>query len=641
MSMQMQTMRMHQQRQQMRRGGLYGYGGYGAGGMSPVIPYRMMQWGDYQIRVDRETFEHIPITPVMLQAGRGQLRARRHRTAAALLLAAAALWLLLWGLAPVFDAVVTLAALLLATAGAAWQGRHPTRRRPPVPRLRFIPAAAPGEGLNADADPEPFAIREAGRSPREAREAVRLALKAHKAPIGDVGVPEATTWGWRVPLVLKNGTLEQLSASFPTVATTLRVGRGRLLAQVPDPEDSAAVTLRVLTSDPFVAAATAPYPVRAPRSSSILDRVSLGGSIDGGETEVLLAGQHVIITAVSGGGKSSMVRRLAEFVTSCVDAVAIDIDPTGRGLGALRPCAAHTAYSAQAAERLLESLLTRAERRVSLLPDLRDDWEPTPQAPAIVVFLDEYRLLSKRAKDMTIKLLTYSRKTKISLVLSTTDATADAMGDAIAEAFGVRVLMPCRSADVPVVTGIPGAIGQGWLPHLLVPSPSEEEPADAGQFYCRTPRHREPILRYVPRLHPVRAADVARERIAAGLCVLPDVDPTPAAAGPDTAPAGAAGAGDEATVPQIAQRLLDAFAAAGDPEWLTLTQIADHLATVDPATWARWDGRRDRLAMVGRTLNAELRSAGLTIPRARLDSTLDPERPMACKLADVRAALGR
>ncbi|MEU5157747.1 hypothetical protein, partial [Glycomyces sp. NPDC021274] len=87
MSMQMQTMRMHQQRQQMRRGGLYGYGGYGAGGMSPVIPYRMMQWGDYQIRVDRETFEHIPITPVMLQAGRGQLRARRHRTAAALLLA--------------------------------------------------------------------------------------------------------------------------------------------------------------------------------------------------------------------------------------------------------------------------------------------------------------------------------------------------------------------------------------------------------------------------------------------------------------------------------------------------------------------------------------------------------------------------
>ncbi|MFK0296955.1 hypothetical protein ACIQU6_41695 [Streptomyces sp. NPDC090442] len=639
-----------------------GYGGYGYGvgmGASPMISYRVMQWAQLQLKIGQAEFTHTEITPQMLSIGRRQIQARRHWSAAGWLLGLGAVWLLLWWLAPLVDVLVTAAAAAALLALAWAQGRRPTRRRPPVPKLLFVAPKTPAHADQA-ADPEPYPIREAGRSPREAREAIRLALRAHRAPVAEVGVPEPTDWGWTAELVLKGGTLEQLSALLPTVATTLQVGRSRLLVQPAHAENSALVTLRVLLSDPFAAAAATPYPVRAPRSCSILDRVDLGPSIDAQNSDVLLAGQHIIVTAVSGGGKSTLVRRLAEFVTACVDAVAVDIDPTGRGLGPLRGCAARSAHSKEVAEPLLEWLLERAITRVGLLPDLQDEWEPTAEAPAIVVFVDEYRRLTRRGKELVLELLTYSRKTKISVVLCTTDATSDALGDAIADSIGVRVLMPCRAADVPVVTAISTAIGQGWLPHLLIPSPSKEEPADAGRFYLVAPTHREPVLRYAPRLDPERAADVARERIAAGLCVLPASDPAPsggsapisAAPGsgalPDPAPeqtpavvAQAPAAAGAPALPEIGTQLLSAFAAAGNPPWLTTTQLGDHLAKVDPKKWARWDGQPNRPLMIGRTLGAELRRAGLDIPRPRLDPKAHPDRPTVVRLADVRAALGR
>ncbi|MGW5818041.1 hypothetical protein [Streptomyces noursei] len=627
MSMQMQTMRMHQQRRQMRRGSPYGYGGYGVGGVSPAIPYRVMQWGDYQIRVDKETFEHIPLTPVMLQMGRGRLRARRHRTAAILLLAATALWLLLWWLAPALDVVLTLAALLLATACAAWQGRSPTRRRPPVPRLRFIPAAAPGEGLDADADPEPFPLREAGRSPREAREALRLALKKERLT-PEIGTPTTMEWGWRYPLTLTSTTLEDLVERLPKVGVTLRVGANRLMAQGTDPDDSSAVTLRVLTGDPFTAAP--PALARPPKSLSITDPFSLGLSIDGEDTPVILAGQHVFLVGVTGSGKSSMIRALAEHVTACRDAVAVDVDPSGVGLGPLRPAAVRHAHTPESAEQLLEAELARAEARIaSLGAGIQDNYPVSPDSPAVFVFLDEYSRLTDRGKQAALDLLGVGRKARVTLVLSTRNAAKSVLKEAIADSLGVRIMMSCRIADVPLVVGDPNAVAQGWLPHRLKPSPGEWEPADAGRFYAITPRATDPVLRYVSRLAPERAAELAQERAAAG---LPDIDATPQTS-PATKPV------DD--LPPIGRLLRGAFAAAGDPDWLTVAQIADHLAVAAPDRWRQWDGRKDRLAMVGRYLRADLRAAGLDVPRSRLESIEHPDRPIAYRLADVTAALGR
>ncbi|MEU9796435.1 hypothetical protein AB0E27_38755 [Streptomyces sparsogenes] len=109
--------------------------------------------------------------------------------------------------------------------------------------------------------------------------------------------------------------------------------------------------------------------------------------------------------------------------------------------------------------------------------------------------------------------------------------------------------------------------------------------------------------------------------------------PRPQCAAPSpAAPAGADGS------PQIVRRLLDAFATHSDPAWLTLAQIADHLVGADSVTWGRWEGRHNRLIMIGRTIQSALRRAGLQIPVDRLSAAIDPKRPAIYQLADIQSA---
>ncbi|MFF8423354.1 hypothetical protein [Streptomyces sp. NPDC015680] len=624
---QRQATYMQMQRMQMqRRGGYQGgrYGGFsmfGSGGASPMISYRMMQWAQLQIKMGAEHFQPQPVTPPILAAARDQVRSRRHLTALVLMILLPAAWIGVWALsAP--------AALIVAALTGAWfaalayaKGRNPRKRRPPIPRLLFVP---PQEikGVELIEEPEePFAIREAGNNPRVAREAVRLALKkeSRKVAVAEVLVPEQTAYGWRVPLVLESGTAGQLMAVLKPLATTLRVGESRVMARPADPNDAALVTMQILTADPF--ADPLPYPERAPLSCTITSPVSLGLSIEGETTPVVLAGQHVIIVADTGGGKTAMVQAIAEYVTACHDAVVVDIDPVKRGLKTLAPMAVMTARTPQEAEEVLEALLARALARIASMPPTQDMWIPTRDAPAVIAVLEEFPKLSKRGKELAVELLRLGREAMVTIVLITQDATADVLGDSIADAFGVRIMLPCRAADVPLVVGRADAVSRGWLPHFLVPSPEPGFPADAGRFYAVTPRHREPVLRYVTPLPPVEADRRCRERIEAG---LPRLESALApAAVPDNAP-------------EIARLLLGAFAAEGNPEALSVAQLAVHLIAADPAVWGRWEDRKDRLAMIGRTLKTRLQKAGLDVPTTRLDT---PGRPTAYQLDDIRGAL--
>lgn len=104
-----------------------------------------------------------------------------------------------------------------------------------------------------------------------------------------------------------------------------------------------------------------------------------------------------------------------------------------------------------------------------------------------------------------------------------------------------------------------------------------------------------------------------------------------------TAPPSAASAEAEGG-PRIVCQLLDAFAAHGGPEWLTLVQIADHLVGADLATWGQWEGRHNRLLMVGRTFQSALRRAGVRISVGHLSAAIDPKRPAVYKLADIQRA---
>ncbi|MFD7868125.1 ATP-binding protein [Streptomyces sp. NPDC059783] len=622
----MQMQRLQAQRRGGYQGGRGGYGGgFGmfGGGASPMVSYRMMQWAQLQIKMGQEHFQPQPVTPPVLAAARDQVRTRRHRTAGVLLLVLPAAWIGVWTLSVPVALVLAAVVGLWFTGLAYARGRNPRKRRPPIPRLLFVPPVeVKGVPSPEDAVEEPFAVREAGNNPRVAREAVRLALarEARRVAVSEVLIPEQTAYGWRVPLVLESGTAAQLTSALPSIARALRVGEGRVLSGPPDPNDAALVTLKVLTSDPFET--PPPYPERSPLSCTIMSPVSLGISMEGETTPVVLGGQHVIIVSDTGGGKTSLVQAIAEYVTACRDAVVVDIDPVKRGLKTLSPLAVMTARTPEETEDVLAVLLERALARIASMPPSQDVWIPSPDAPAVIAVIEEFPQLTKRGKELAVKLLRLGREALVTIVLITQDATSDVLSDSIADAFGVRIMLPCRAADVPVVVGRADAVGQGWLPHLLVPSPEPGFPADAGRFYCLTPRHRTPVLRYVTPLPPAEADRRCRERIAAG---LPRLEPlTVPASVPDDAPA-------------IIRSLLAAFAAEGDPEALPVATIADHLVSADPTVWGRWENRDDRVAMIGRTIKSQMRAAGLTVPTTRLDGA--PGRPTAYRLQDVRGAL--
>ncbi|MEV5205143.1 type IV secretory system conjugative DNA transfer family protein [Streptomyces sp. NPDC053720] len=624
---QRQATYMQMQRMQMqRRGGYQGgrYGMFGSGGASPMISYRMMQWAQLQIKMGAEHFAPQPVTPPILAAARDQIRSRRHLTALVLMILLPAAWIGVWALsAP--------AALIVAALTGTWfaalayaKGRNPRKRRPPIPKLLFVPPQEiKGVELVEEVE-EPFPLAEAGRDPRRVREAVRLAFLHRKrrsvVELGEIGTPVETQYGWEVPLVLKSGTLSDFPAILKDLTTPLRVGTGRIMAAAPSPDDTAAIKLRILVRDPF--ADPLPIPVRPPGSCSIRGSFDLGLSIEGQTTPVVLAGQHAIVVADTGGGKTALIQRIADFVTACSDAAIIDVDPVKRGLKVFSPLAAMTARSPEEAEHVLELLIAEAKRRIASMPPTQNMWEPTPADPAIVVVLDEFIKLSARGKELSIELLrNLGREALISVVIVTQDATQDVMGDAIADVPGLRIMLPCRAGDVPLVVGRQDAISLGWWPHLLVPSPDPDDPADAGRFYVIAPRHREPILRYASLLPPEEAARRVEERLMAPR--------------PYLALGGHRAAVKE--VPAPVALLLAAFASRSDPEELTITELGDYLVVAAPDVYGRWEGKKNRNLMIGRTIQSELKGAGVGVFPVRLSDR--PGRPAAYRLDDIRGTL--
>ncbi|MEV6426017.1 type IV secretory system conjugative DNA transfer family protein [Streptomyces sp. NPDC051662] len=626
---QRQATNMQMQRLQAQRRGGYqqgrygGFGMFGSGGASPMISYQMMRWAQLQIKAGQEHFMPQPVTPPILAAARDQVRTVRHRTTFILAVLLPAAWVGLWALSALAALAVAAVTALWLTGLAHVRGRNPRRRRPPIPKLLFVPPQEIKGVELAEEVEEPFPLAEAGRDPKRVREAVRLAFlqgkRARRVELGEIRTPVETQYGWEVPLVLTAGSLADFPAILKDLATPLRVGTGRIMAAAANPDDAAEIKLRILTRDPFEH--PLPIPVRSPGACSIRDSFDLGLSIEGQTTPVLLAGQHVIVVADTGGGKTALIQRIADFVTACFDAVIVDIDPVKRGLKVFQPLAALTARSPEEAERVLEQLLAEARRRIASMPPTQNMWEATAEDPAVVVVLDEFIKLSPRGKELAIELLRNTgREALVSVVIITQDATREVMGDAIADVPGLRIMLPCRASDVPLVVGRQDAVSLGWWPHLLVPSPDPDDPADAGRFYVIAPRHREPILRYASLLPPDEAARRVEERLAAPR-------PQLTLGGHRTA----------VKVPPPVRLLLDAFATHRDPEALTITELGDYLAVAAPDVYGRWEGKTNRNLMVGRTIKSELREAGIDVATVRLAGRTG--RPAAYRLADIRAIL--
>jgi S-DNA-T family DNA segregation ATPase FtsK/SpoIIIE len=369
---------------------------------------------------------------------------------------------------------------------------------------------APEEPVDENA---PYPIADANTR-AEAADCVARALGAENIALRMAGEAVRTEWGWEIPVILRAGTPTDIVAKTGNLETHLDLPAGGLLA-TPDQSRRARVVLRLAQQDPFLRLGDAV--ARGPRSATIATRAVVGRRIDGDALTVPLLGVHGVVIGSPGGGKSSTLLALADAVTACVDAVAWDLDPAGYGLDALGDAVGRRERDTAGIEDALADAVALAEARPKMLRALgmTSAWEPSPERPAVVVFCDEYPRLSNRAKESAVNLLRIGRKSRVTLILAATEATADALGAAIADTTALRILHACRNTDVRLVLG-PQMAAEGWRPDRLRPA-TADDPGDVGRCYVATAGSWEPL---VSKIAPVWEGDaIARgqQRAAAGM----------------------------------------------------------------------------------------------------------------------------
>jgi len=461
---------------------------------------------------------------------------------------------------------------MAAVAAGVWRGR---------PR-----GVDPGRVENLPEDGEPFPIADA-RNRTEAAECVRRALASEGIQVKEVEANRRYDWGWEVTVRLAKGKPADIVTKAPDLETPLDLPENGLLCQ-PVRESRGRVVLRLVQSDPFAKMPGAPE--RKPNSRRMRDKQILAYRMDGQPFEASLLGVHVIVVASSGGGKSVILRTMADALTACSDVLVGDLDPGGNGLAPLAEAIGVRAIGDDnmgQIEAILDQALRIAKARPALFAKLgmRENWEPSPERPAIVLFIDEYPQLSDRAKELAVKILQVGRKSRVQLVLAAQEANKDAIGKAIADSIALRIVGPSRHQDVVQVFGA-GAIGEGWRPDRLDPAEGNAEGddlRDASQAYIRGAGSREPLKHKFLFLEDKEGRRRARERAAAG---RPTVDAESlAAAGLDHF--GATEADRlRSDLPRIVMMVRGAFAAADDPDFLPTSAIWEYLAAHDPDAWA-------------------------------------------------------
>jgi hypothetical protein len=168
-------------------------------------------------------------------------------------------------------------------------------------------------------------------------------------------------------------------------------------------------------------------------------------------------------------------------------------------------------------EEILQEALGYVAARGQLLPtlDMGDRWHATEDHPNLYIFIDEFIQLSTKGKELAIKILRTGRQYGIYLVMAGQEATADALGDAIAMVVAFRILMACRFEDVRIAFG-PGAGAQGWRPDRMKPAVGPVA-NDAGQAMIMGGLFNRAIRYQFNAYTRDQIATAVRQRIAAGV----------------------------------------------------------------------------------------------------------------------------
>jgi S-DNA-T family DNA segregation ATPase FtsK/SpoIIIE len=315
-------------------------------------------------------------------------------------------------------------------------------------------------------DPYPIAWVTSGG---QAADCLARALFAEGADYRDVKTLARHAWGWELEVILKGSTPGKVQAAADQLESHMGLPDGGFMIE-PDTRDKSRIVVRLVQQNPF---ADMPAPaVHAPRSLSVHDVITMGRAMDGSPFELTLDGLCALIIGAMGAGKTlGALRTINEALTACRDAVVWDLDPIKGGLAEFGDLMARRARTPEECEEALAEALDYVTARGQLMANLGmgDRWHATEKHPNLYINIDEFIQLSPRGKELAIKILRTGRQYGIYLIMAGQEATADALGDAIAMIVAYRILMACRFEDVRIAFG-PGAGAQGWRPDRMKPA---------------------------------------------------------------------------------------------------------------------------------------------------------------------------
>ena len=220
----------------------------------------------------------------------------------------------------------------------------------------------------------------------------------------------------------------------------------------------------MLDSDPHAGAI--PWP--ATPVTSITQPVDLGPFEDAEPCRVLFLRRHALLAGTTGSGKSGGLNVLMANLSACADVVIWAIDlKQGMELAPWASCIDRLATTPGQAAALLRDATAILHARAQRLAAIgRRTWEPSPDAPALVIIIDEYAELPPLRYPDTIARL--GRSVAVTLVAATQRPTQRAMGEgAVRSQMDLRICFRVRERrDVDLVLG-QGMAAAGWDAHKL------------------------------------------------------------------------------------------------------------------------------------------------------------------------------
>jgi S-DNA-T family DNA segregation ATPase FtsK/SpoIIIE len=375
---------------------------------------------------------------------------------------------------------------------------------------------------------------------------------------------------WTARLLLPKGkTLADALARVPKLESALGL-RPRAIRVEEDPTLARRVILRVVTRDPHIR----PLPMPELTGRPTITHPVLVGVYETGEPlRVNLLRKHALFGGATGSGKSTLLNAFLATLAPAPDVLLWGIDfAGGTALIPWQQCFGRIATTPTDARALLEDACRVVDARNRWLVHRgRDAWQPTPEAPALVLPVDELAELVEQLPDAATYLDSIARlgrKTAVTLLVATQRPTQDALGGgALRAQLTVRVcLRVTEPADGELILGR-GKAKQGYRPDLL--------DAPGKLLAWDPPDHTRPI--------PAKAYTLDRSRtrqlVNGAQAPIPELDPDSAAAlaerdDPDQAPPERGTAPEGRTTPAHPERshapdgrpaVLPEDAGAGDP----------------------------------------------------------------------------